>query len=116
MEGMNITWALKKHGCEPISAQTVPNTFSNISANSLLAEQVNNRSSAQWKKANFVICSRANTTSIGACLEGWRMLASGEANQVLFLQGNDGIYKAYDWYGNEIQGNLSDIVAKYKIY
>lgn len=115
MEGMSITWALRKQGCEPISSQTVPNTFSNITASSLLAEQVNNRSSAQWKKANFVICSKAKTTSLNACLDGWRLLASDEGNQVLFLQGNDGIYRAYDWNGREIQGDLLDIIQIYKI-
>lgn len=115
MEGMSITKALIKQGCEPISAQTVPNTFSCINASSLLAEQVNNRSSAQWKKANFVICSKVKTISLNACIEGWKLLASSEGNQVLFLQGNDGVYKAYNWNGREIPGDLLDIIRTYRI-
>ncbi len=115
MEGISITRALLNQGCEPISAQTVPNTFSSINANSLLADQVNNRSSAQWKKANFVICSKERRISLDACLEGWKMLASSEGNQVLFLQGNDGFYRAYNWNGREIQGDLMDIIQIYRI-
>ena len=115
MDGMNIRWALEKNDCNPISAQTVPNTFSNITASSLLTEQVHNRSCAQWKKANFVICSKPRSCSLSACLEGWVMLAGKERNQVLFLQNDDGIYKAYNWKGIEINGRIDDIVKKYKI-
>ena len=43
------------------------------------------------------------------------MLAEKEENQVLFLQGDDGIYKAYNWRGNEIHGQVEEIVKKYKI-
>ncbi len=115
MEGYSITLALRKNGCNLIGAQTVPNTFSNINASSLLAEQVNNRSSAQWKKANFIICSKSRSCPIQLCLEGWIMLADKEQNQVLFLQGDDGIYRAYNWRGIEIQGKLEDIIERYKI-
>lgn len=115
MEGYNISGVLKRNGCYLIGAQTVPNTFSYINASSLLAEQVNNRSSAQWKKANFVICSKPRYCSISMCLDGWRMLAEKEHNQILFLQGDDGIYKAYNWMGHEIQGGIDDIIMRYKI-
>lgn len=115
MEGNNIEWALKKNGCCYIGAQTVPNTFSDINASSLLAEQVNNRSSAQWKKANFIICAKRQGYSLKSCLEGWKMLADKEQNQVLFLQGDDGVYRAYNWNGCEIKGKVDEIVEKYKI-
>ena len=115
MDGFNIKWALEKNNCYPIGAQTVPNTFSCINASSLLAEQVNNRSSAQWKKANFIICSKPRTCSLNACLEGWVLLAEKEHNQVLFLQGDDGIYKAFNWKGAEINGKVEDIIKNYKI-
>ena len=115
MEGMNITYILQKHRCKPISAQTVPNTYAFINCNSLLAEQVGNRSSAQWKKANFIVCSRDKSILIKSCLYGWKLLASGEGNQILFLQGDNGIYNAYDWNGYEIKGNHDEIVSKYKI-
>ena len=115
MEGMNINWALNKNGISPISAQTVPNTFANINASSLLAEQVNNRSSAQWKKANFVICSKPRNCSLRSCLDGWTLLAENEQNQILFLQGDDGIYRAYNWHGVEIHGKVDEIVERYKI-
>ena len=112
---MNITWALEEKGCNPINAQTVPNTFSTITASSLLAEQVSNRFSAQWKKANFVICSKPRTISLSACLEGWYALAEKEQNQILFLQGDDGVYRAYNWNGLEIKGDIMEIVSKFKI-
>ena len=115
MEGYNITWALQTNDCHPIGAQTVPNTFSNINASSLLAEQVNNRSSAQWKKANFIVCSKSRDYSFSACLSGWVSLAEKDRNQVLFLQGDDGIYRAYNWRGDEIHGRVEEIVEKYKI-
>ncbi|MBR3784703.1 MAG: hypothetical protein IKJ78_09625 [Bacteroidales bacterium] len=115
MEGMTIQRALEKNGCNPIGAQTVPNTFTSIDARSLLAEQVNNRSSAQWKKANFIMCSKHRSHSLAACLEGWKLLAEKEENQVLFLQGDDGVYRAYNWRGNEIHGRVEEIIDKYKI-
>lgn len=115
MEGYNIAWALEKNGCYPIGVQTVPNTFSRINASSLLAEQVNNRSSAQWKKANFIICSKPHVCPLHVCLEGWRMLAEKEKNQILFLQGNDGIYKAYNWNGIEIHGRVDEIIDRFKM-
>lgn len=115
MEGYNITRALETNNCYPIGAQTVPNTFSSIKASSLLAEQVNNRSSAQWKKANFIICSKSRDRSLSACLEGWGSLAEKDRNQVLFLQGDDGIYRAYNWRGEEIPGKVEEIVKNYKI-
>lgn len=115
MEGMNIQWALEKNECSPIGAQTVPNTFSRINASSLLADQVNNRSSAQWKKANFIICSKPRVSSLSECLNGWKMLAEKEENQILFLQGEDSLYRAYNWRGNEIRGSVEDIIKKYKI-
>ena len=115
MEGHNISWALEKNGCSQIGAQTVPNTYTSINANSLLAEQVNNRSSAQWKKANFIICSKPRAVSLKSCLDGWIMLAEKEQDQVLFLQGDDGVHKAYNWKGSEIQGRVDEIVKKYMI-
>lgn len=115
MDGYSISGLLKKNGCHLIGAQTVPNTFSYINASSLLAEQVNNRSSAQWKKANFIICSKPLKCSVSLCLDGWIMLAEKEHNQILFLQGNDGIYRAYNWRGTEIQGSIDEIIMRYKI-
>ena len=115
MESMNIHWALYTNGCKPICAQTVPKTFSEINASSLLAEQVNNRSSAQSKKAISIICSKSRSISVDDCLYGWCLLAVKERNQVLFLQGDNGIYCAYNWSGREIQGNVQDIVSNYNI-
>jgi len=115
MDGYNISGALKRHGCNPIGAQTVPNTFAYINASSLLADQVNNRSSAQWKKANFVICTKPRNCPLRLCLDGWIMLAEKEHNQILFLQGDDSVYRAYNWIGNEIQGCIDDIIMRYRL-
>lgn len=115
MDGYKISGELTRNGCHIIGAQTVPNTFSFINASSLLAEQVNNRSSAQWRKANFIICSKSRHCSKNRCLDGWIMLAEKEHNQILFLQDDDGIYRAYNWNGNEIHGSIEDIIKRYKI-
>lgn len=116
MDRLNLTRIFQKYHCEPISAQTVPNTYSFIRYSSLCAEQVNNRSSAQWKKANFIVCSKEQPYSLRECIEGWRLLAAPTQDQVLFLQEDNGLYKAYDWAGRELTGNVEDIVKDYCIY
>lgn len=116
MDRLNLTRIFKKYDCEPISAQTVPNTYSFITYSSLCAEQVNNRSSAQWKKANFIVCSKEGRYSLRTCIEGWKLLAASTQDQVLFLQEENGLYKAYNWAGRELNGSIEDIVKQYCIY
>ena len=66
MDRVAFTRTMNKYGFEKISSQTVPGTFSEISHNSLLVEQVNNRASAQWKKAEFIFCSGINPSMISS--------------------------------------------------
>lgn len=113
MDRLNFTRIFNKYDLAPISAQTVPNTYSFITSSSLCTEQVNNRSSAQWKKANFIVCSKGGLYSLHLCIEGWKLLAASTQDQVLFLQQDNGLFKAYDWAGRELNGSVEDIVKQY---
>ena len=115
MDRQSITSALLKHGCEQISAQTVAKTFAYISYKNLCAEQVNNRSSAQWKKANFIICSKDKGSLFSTALTGWQSLAAYTQDQVLFIQGEDGFFHAYNWFGKELNSSVSEIIQKYSL-
>lgn len=116
MDRLNLTRIFRKYDCELISAQTVPNTYAFITYSSLCAEQVNNRSSAQWKKANFIVCAKEARYSLNTCIEGWKLLAAPTQDQVLFIQEDNGLYKAFNWAGRELNGSIEDIVKQYCIY
>lgn len=115
MDRQGITRVLEKYGCEPISAQTVPGTFAFITYSSLCAEQVNNRSSAQWKKANFIVCSSDKRFDYKIALEGWKLLAESTRNQILFIQGKDGLFRSFNWSGKELYDTITQIVNKYRL-
>lgn len=115
MDRLNLTYALNKHCIEKISAQTTLNTYAQISRDSLCAEQVNNRNSAGWKKANFIICSFSDFYSIEACLYGWELLASQAMNQILLLKTKEGKIRAFDWNCRELHESLDEIFERYKL-
>ena len=116
MDRLNLTYVLKKNNIEKVSAQTIPNTFAEISPASLCAEQVNNRNSAGWKKANFIICSSlANDDDLKCCLFGWHLLASQTKDQILIIQMKSGLVKVFDWSCQELYQPLNEIIQKYKL-
>lgn len=116
MDRLNLSYLLRKYKIEKVSAQTIPNTFAEITPASLCAEQVNNRNSAGWKKANFIICSAVeNEEELRYCLCGWTLLASQTNNQVLIIQLKSGMVRVFKWNCIELHENLSDIIQKYKL-
>ena len=110
MDRIAFIRTMNKYGFERIGAQTVPGTYSEITHSSLLAEQVNNRSSAQWKKAEFVLCSGKWKGSLSRCLDGWKALAEASEDQFLIIQDETGYFKLYDSKGRELNQSLSEII------
>ena len=116
MDRLNLSYVLRKNNIEKVSAQTIPNTFAEISPASLCAEQVNNRNSAGWKKSNFVICSSVeDDEDLKWCLYGWKLLASQTNNQILIIQLKSGLVRVYDWNCRELYESLNEIISKYKL-
>ena len=116
MERLNLTYVLRKHGIEKVSAQTIPNTYSEILYASLYAEQVNNRNSAGWKKANFIICNYdEEKVDMELCLYGWKLLASQTMDQILIMKSDKGKVEVFDWNGRELCDDLDTIFQRYKL-
>ncbi len=114
MDRVAFTRTMNKYGFEKICSQTVPGTFSEISHNSLLAEQVNNRASAQWKKAEFIFCSGRWKGPLTNCLRGWRLLAETTRDQYLIIQDENGYFKIFNAYCEELMVSLSEIIESLK--
>lgn len=102
MEQREIIKMLIEHGIERLKPKTRNGTFSSASKKSLVAQQVNNRSSADWKKAQYVIVDNdpdTSSISIDDCIKGWRSMA--EECQFLIINDND-VWKCYNFKGCSI--------------
>lgn len=102
MEQIEIINALINHGIERLTAKTRYGTFSITAKSSLVAKQVNNRSSADWKKAQYVIVdndSEDASISLERCINGWKSMA--EERQFLIINDN-GEWNFYNYEGSSI--------------
>lgn len=113
MDRLSFMRLMKRYDFEKISSQTVPGTYSEISHDSLLAEQVNNRSSAQWKKAEIIFCSGRWKGTLVPCIYGWKTLAEQTCDQYLVIQDESGLYRVYNWHGQESSKSLDEILDNF---
>lgn len=96
---MDIRTFLESKGLKNVAGRTYPMTFGIVSASSFLAEQVYNRDSASWKKAEYIVVEDVQPDNGRSLLSGWRKLVmadpDGAFNQKLFVAIGGGIYIRY---------------------
>lgn len=111
-----IVQLLKKVGFRETKAETYPNTYSFVSSDSFLAQQVNNRDSASWKKAEYIILTDVQQVSHGI-LNGWRKLTERDplprAIQKLCVQTSGNQFNVYDSQGNLIKSDSLEKIIKH---
>lgn len=78
----------------------------NATAQSLTKQQVNNRNSTGWCKAEYVVLERGNGDfNLEDALNGWKVLTKQYKNQYLILEVSEGEWKVYDYDGIELGDN-----------
>lgn len=92
MDQGELIQKLTESGITKLTPATRLGTYCTTMRSSLLAKQVHNRSSADWKKAQFVIVDNdQNSDPLQSCLDGWKSLA--EDNQYLLIcEGNQWLF------------------------
>lgn len=120
MTAYEIEQILMRLGVRETKAETYPNTYSLVDGSSFLAQQVHNRDSASWKKAEYIILKEAQISD--EILAGWKKLTERDplpmAVQKLCVPKENGFFDVYDSNGlfvgkkslNEIVKHTPDIV------
>lgn len=115
MTQYKIAELLKKLGVRETKAETYPNTYSFVSGSSFLAQQVNNRDSASWKKAEYIILTESNVSE--GILNGWKKLTERDplpsAIQKLCVPRDDDQFDVYDSQGNLIKTSSLDTIIQH---
>lgn len=101
MEQDEIVRKLSQNGVKKLTTETRIGTYLTTNRSSLVAQQVANRSSADWKKAQYVLINKSNdnTPDLDACINGWKTLA--QERQFLIIYDKDE-WKYYDFEGNQV--------------
>lgn len=113
MTAYEIELLLQRLGVRETKAETYPNTYSLVSGTSFLAQQVNNRDSASWKKAEYIILT--DSPASNSILNGWKRLTERDplpsAIQKLCVPTDDDLFDVYDAQGQFVKtSSLSNIV------
>ena len=93
-------------GLTTVAGRTYPGTYSIATVNNFMAEQVANRDSASWKKAEHIAIETPmpELASHRQLLERWRMLTAaepfGRSIQKLYVSVGGGRYAVYDASGS----------------
>lgn len=115
MTTFEIETLLKKLGVRETKAETYPNTYSLVSGSSFLAQQVNNRDSASWKKAEYVILTDGSVSQ--GIIEGWKKLTERDplpcAIQKLCVPTLSDEFDVYDSQGKLIETNSLERIIKH---
>ena len=84
-----------------MTTETRIGTYLTTNRSSLVAQQVSNRSSADWKKAQYVLINKSdgNTPDLDACIDGWRSLAQERQFLIIYDKSE---WKYYDCEGNQV--------------
>ena len=101
MEQDEIVRELSRHGVKKLTTETRIGTYLTTNRSSLVAQQVSNRSSADWKKAQYVLINKSdgNTHDLDACIDGWRSLAQERQFLIIYDKSE---WKYYDCEGNQV--------------
>lgn len=102
-------------GLQKVKGQTYPGTYAVVGADSLLADQVHNRDSASWKKAEHIVVKEIQDDDGRSLLDGWRTLTAaepyGRSVQKLYVAIGGVRYVMYDADGHRQGiGTLTELV------
>ena len=115
MNAYEIARLLEKLGVRETKAETYPNTYSLVNGASFLAQQVSNRDSASWKKAEYIILTDTQVSQ--GILEGWKKLTERDplpsAIQKLCVPASQNQFDVYDSQGKLIESNSLDRIIKH---
>lgn len=115
---MKITDELESLSLKRVRPLPYPNTYAVISPLSLMAEDVTNRSSASWKKAEHIIVNELQPDEGDGLLPYWREFMNSDMStdkhiQKLYINIGNGRYKSFDSDGILINtGALQELLRK----
>ena len=105
-------------GLTTVAGRTYPGTYSIATVSNFMAEQVANRDSASWKKAEHIAIemSLPDVAEHRRIIARWRMLTDaepyGRSIQKLYISIGMGRYAKYDAMGSLMgEGTLADLVG-----
>ena len=112
---MNIAGFFRSKGFTSVAGRTYPRTFAIVRRESFLAEQVANRDSATWKKAEHIVVAEIQGDEGRSILPRWKMLTAAEpvglSAQKLYVAVASDYFVKYDAQGNfEGRGALPQLV------
>lgn len=115
MTSYEIAHLLEKLGVRETKAETYPNTYSLVNSDSFLAQQVSNRDSASWKKAEYIILTDMQVSQ--GILNGWKKLTERDplprAIQKLCVPTSGNQFDVYDSQGNLIKSDSLEKIIKH---
>lgn len=109
---------LKKMSLKPVRPLVYPGTYAVIKAASMMAEDVTNRSSASWKKAEHIFFDNIFADRGKSLLAYWMKFAQSNfegagSSQSLYVPIGRGEYVKYNGLGEVVaQGRIGNIIEK----
>ena len=105
----------RSRGFTSVAGRTYPGTFAVVHRDNFLAEQVANRDSASWKKAEHIAIEEVQPDEGCSIIPRWKMLTDAEpvgvSIQRLYVAIGSDRYVVYDSAGMRLgTGALADIV------
>lgn len=101
---MSAATFFRSHGMTAVSGRTYPNTYAIATFRNFQGEQLTNRDSASWKKAEHIVIEEIQYDEGRSLLPRWRMLTAAEpvglSPQKLYVAIGGGRYAMYDASGN----------------
>jgi len=112
---MGAAHFFRSKGFTSVAGRTYPRTFAIVRRDSFFAEQVANRDSATWKKAEHIVVEEFQADKGRSIIPRWKMLTDAEpvgvSIQRLYVAIGAGRYALYDSLGIfQGEGTLSDLV------
>ena len=116
---MRPEFFFRQNGLTTVAGRTYPGTYSVASVSNFMAEQVANRDSASWKKAEHIVLSQylPDPVDRDRVLARWRMLTDaepvGRSIQKLYIPIEYERYAKYDADGKCVaEGRMEEILGK----
>ena len=106
----------RSRGFTSVAGRTYPGTYAIVRRDSFFAEQVANRDSATWKKAEHIVIEEVQPDEGRSIIPRWKMLTAAEpiglSQQKLYVAIGGNRYAKYDANGNgPIFGTMAELVS-----
>lgn len=100
MDTNEIISYLRNKGLYSEKGKTQSKLFAMVNYKNFDTQQVDNRSSASWKTAKYILVDDCDLNNIDFLLNKWRSLAACYCDQYLFVFNNEKcLYEIYNWDG-----------------